>query len=385
MSHQNTMLSCAICEEEITAQNDSNEHVILGALGGRLEVSGFICRRCNNTSGNKWDAALASQLHPLIILFGVKRQKGTTPALPIITTAGENLIMNPTGGFNVTPSHSEEITPEGTKLHIAARSQKELKRMLRGFKRKYPKLDIDRALTEAKDTKTYPKGMVQLQNELGGEASGRSIVKSVLALTHHAGISINLCGDALHYLRDSASPPSFGYNYASDLVGNRPTSVPLHCVSVEANPRTGLILGYAEYFAIHRVVVCLGRGYTGNPINMTYAIDPRSGERLNLTIRLGFCESEIEAIYDYQMMRDGAIEEIFDKLMPSVMERQFEREKDRAIKEAVRHAFANCGAQLGEILTEEQKKKLPGLVWESLKPFLLHHMVRQQPEQTHSD
>jgi hypothetical protein len=196
------------------------------------------------------------------------------------------------------------------------------------------------------------------------------------------GCNINLeqrqdiCGDALRYLRDPAGAPCFGYYQLNDLIEVRPAEVPLHCVSIEASPQTGLILGYADYFAIHRIVVCLGRGYTGDQVNMTYAIDPRTGERLNLAVRLGFCESEIEAIYDYKMMRDGVIEKIFDKLMPNVMQRQFKQEGDRVIKEAVKYAFANCGAQLGDILTEEQMKKLPSLVLEKLMPFILHHMPR---------
>jgi hypothetical protein len=44
--------SCAICDEPITAERESREHAIPAAIGGRLKVKGFICRRCNSDSGS---------------------------------------------------------------------------------------------------------------------------------------------------------------------------------------------------------------------------------------------------------------------------------------------------------------------------------------------
>jgi hypothetical protein len=123
--------------------------------------------------------------------------------------------------------------------------------------------------------------------------------------------------------------------------------MPLHCVSVEANPDTGLILGYAEYFGFQRAVVCLGRNYAGHRVQACYAIDPRTGEQLDLSIRLGFSEAEIEEIYDYKMILDGAMQDAFSKLMPAAMKRQFEAERDRITKEAAKYAFANLRRQAG--------------------------------------
>jgi hypothetical protein len=75
-------------------------------------------------------------------------------------------------------------------------------------------------------------------------------------------------------------------------------------------------LGYAEYFGIRRVVVCLGRRYAGDRVQATYAVDPRTGVELDLSVRLGFSEIEIEAIYDYKMIPDGAIHKAFANVMP---------------------------------------------------------------------
>jgi hypothetical protein len=372
--------NCVVCDDRINPKNDSKEHVIPEAIGGRLKVKGFICKRCNSDAGGTWDAKLASQLHPLSLMFGVKRQRGSTPGLAITTTAGEELVIRPEGGFIPTkPTFSEEKTAEGTKIQITARSMEEARGILAGVKRKYPKTDVDRMLADAKVSSAYPKGMVHHHLDFGGEVSGRSIVKSVLALAHHAGVPTSVCGDALSYLRDPAATPCFGYYHATDLASNRPAETALHCVSVEANPDTGLILGYAEYFGIQRVVVCLGRNYAGDRVEACYAIDPRTGKQLNLSVRLGFDEAEIEAIYDYKMIPDGAIEQAFAKVMPGAMKRQFEAERDRITKEATEYALANCGAKPGEMLAEGHVRKLSSLIMEKLTPFILHNSMRPQP------
>lgn len=376
--------NCAICNELIDNENDSKEHVIIEAIGGRLVVTGFICKCCNNETGRTWDAKLASQLHPLSLIFGVERHRGSTPTLAITTTAGEKLTIRPEGGFVPSkPSFSEELTHDGIKIQITARSIDEAKRMLAGIKRKYPNTDVDRILAEARVLSEYPKGMVHHQIELGGELSGRSIVKSALALAYRTGISVNACSDAVDYLRIPSGVPCFGYYYATDLVSDRPVEVPLHCVGVEANPDTGLILGYAEYFGVQRIVVCLGRNYKGDRVQGCYAIDPRSGEQLGLSISLSFNEAEISAIYEYKMIPDGAVQEAFAKVMPTALKKQFHAERDRVIGEATEYAFANCGAKPGEVLTGEHITRLSGLVMEKLTPFILHNLAHRRAASPH--
>jgi hypothetical protein len=371
--------ACVVCNEPITEDNDSKEHVITEAIGGRLQTKGFICRECNNKAGRTWDAKLASQLHPLSLMFDILRQRGSTPSLPIVTTAGEKLTIMPGGGFTPTaPSFSEEPTSSGAKIQISARSMKEAKIMLAGLQRKYPSINVDQLLTDAQIVDEYPKGMVHHQFEFGGEVSGRSIVKSALAMAHISGIPASACGDALSYLRDMSAKPCFGYYYSEDLVIERPREVPLHCVAVSADPDTGLILGYAEYFGVQRVVICLGRNYTGERLSGNYAIDPRSAERINMSVRLDFQETDIEDIYSYKMIPDGAIAAAFANVVPANMERQFEAERNRVAKAAVEYAFENCGAKSGEILREEQLRKLSGLIAEKMTPFFLHNMSRSR-------
>lgn len=371
--------SCVICGKPITADNDSDEHVISEAIGGRLSVRGFLHTVCNNDAGRTWDAELARQLQPLILHFGVKRRK-RPPRLAVKTTAGEELLLGPDGRLGLQkPMIKTEPSPQGMRYQISVGSQKEARQVLAGLKRKYPDIDVEKELAQAQVTTAYPVGAIHHQLDFGGAVSGRSIVKSALALAHKINIPLESCAEAVTYLRQAEAPACFGYYYASDLLAQRPAEVPLHCVAVDADPKTGLVLGYAEYFGIHRVVLCLGRTHKGSAIKGVYAIDPRNGKKLDLKVHLRFSEREIEAIYAYEMIPDGSMQAAFASVFPAVLKRQHEAERARVIGAAVEYAFANCGAKPGEMLTEEHIKKLSGLIGQRMTPWLLANIQRRRP------
>jgi len=199
-------------------------------------------------------------------------------------------------------------------------------------------------------------------------------VKTAVAFAHHVGISSDRCDEALAHLRDEAATPCFGYFYESDLVvSGRPAEIPIHAIAVSGNSETGLLLGYVEYFGIQRVVVCLSRSYRGPTFERSYGLNPLIGEAIPVRLTLPFSSGDIQAIYDYERIPDGSIARIVSDLMPSALARQFEREQARAITDAVQYAFANCDAKKGDLLTEEQKAKLPGLIIERMMPFILRH------------
>ena len=56
---------CAICGQDIAPADDSEEHILPGAIGGRRTVGGFLHDGCTHRSGHPWDAALEKQLRPL--------------------------------------------------------------------------------------------------------------------------------------------------------------------------------------------------------------------------------------------------------------------------------------------------------------------------------
>lgn len=373
---------CFVCSDPITAANDSREHVIPNAIGGRLKTKGFACEPCNNTSGHKWDNALAQQLQALCLFFHVARERGETRPFAVETTAGEQLMMLPGGGLGLPrPTWKEVKTGERIQIQIAARNHKEARQMLKGIRRKYPNANVDEnVLSTATQHTSYPNGLVKFSISIGGTLGGRSIVKTAAAFAHHVGIPVSACNLATKYIREQSADACFGYYYERDLIASRPMGVPFHCVAISADPTSGRVFGYVEYFAGHRMIVCLSDSYDGPRVSECYAIDPTTGQKLKLAVQIpSFSPAEIADIYEYKKIPEGCMEEAYKAVLSTGLRKQFENEKQRAISDAVEYGFRNCGAREGEIITEEHAKVMAGLIAHRMMPFILRHVPRPQP------
>jgi hypothetical protein len=131
---------CVLCENTITAETESEEHLIPNALGGRKKVSGFLCRDCNSRTGDSWDAALAAQLLPLCLLMDISRERGEPPPLKVETTAGERLSIGPNGSPSLSSPEfvATPLPSGGTQYQIKPRTMAEARRIVTDLKRKHP-------------------------------------------------------------------------------------------------------------------------------------------------------------------------------------------------------------------------------------------------------
>jgi hypothetical protein len=117
------------------------------------------------------------------------------------------------------------------------------------------------------------------------------------------------------------------------------------CLAVDADPTTGLILAYGEFFGFHRFVCLLGEEYEGLALRKTYAIDPRTGKDLDLSVRIAFSREDMEDIYAYKRTRPEDIKRAADAILGPTMQARMEAAQkqvvSKAFDEAVHHAERN--------------------------------------------
>ncbi|MBE7197827.1 MAG: HNH endonuclease [Parafilimonas terrae] len=375
------MSKCLLCPAEITAANDSAEHLIPNAIGGRRKVSGLLCKTCNSETGRSWDAALGDQLLPLTLLFDVSRQrKSAERSLAVTTTAGERITIGP-GGKLTLSAPAIDRTPVGesqTSYRLVARTMEEARQMVQGLKRKHPEIDVEAALKQAQAVETYLQGTVCHDLGFGGELAGRSVVKSCLAMAFSSGIPIASCEAGVKYLLDADAEPCFGFHQRRELVTGRVAGTPFHCLAVRANPQSGLVLAYAEYFGCRRVVACLGERYDGPSIEMAYAIDPRDGREIPLSVDLPFDPSEVRQIYDYEHACPEFEEQAIGSVIAPVIDQSREAEYERVRRNAWIGALEACGAKAGDELTDALRLRLSREIAERITPFLLNQISPTQ-------
>ena len=354
-----------MCDIEITDKNDTKEHIIPNAIGGRRKVSGFICDDCNNKSGSNWEAELAKQLNPLSLLFDVKRERGKAPSQVFEMLSGEKIKLHNNGEMEQALSTYKKNQAGG--VHMTVGNQKEAKKRIKDIKKKRPEANID---FQMKHETHYPSEPINIDLSFGGLSAGRSLVKSALAVVFACDIDPHCCEQALCYLKNDDAEPCFGYFYSSDPIIDRPIGMPIHCIYVKGDPVENLIIGYVEFFGYQRVALCLSNNYQGKFFEGYYVINPLDGTEQNLKFQFSLTPEMVSDCYNYNLIPEGSIEQSLGYVLDTAILRDFEREKKRVIDSAVQYGFENCGAENGAELTPEQYKKMYQLVLEKMRPFI---------------
>jgi hypothetical protein len=209
---------CALCEHLLSGKNRTKEHIIPNAIGGRKKTTGFICNDCNNRLGEDWDSELAKQLNWFSLAIGISRERGEPPKQIVQTIEGDKYWLLNDGSF--TPeksSYSEEDANGAVKISLTAKTIDEAKQRLKGVARKYPKFDVEKALSELEIKTDYLNSPLHVNLSLGGPDAGRSLVKTAFAFASECGVPHAQCEKALEYLlNDNIQTIPFGFSYLSD-------------------------------------------------------------------------------------------------------------------------------------------------------------------------
>ena len=362
---------CALCQTLLTRENNTREHVIPNALGGRKKVRNFICKRCNDKTGEKWDSEITAQLQPLCTMLDIVRERGDNQSLSVETVSGRKLTLNPDGSLTIAKPNFDRRTNNG-KTHVAiqARSMDELEGMLIGMKKEFPELNIEEVMTEASLTQDYPHEPIHIPFSFGGQLAGRSIIKTCLALAYEAGLTIDDCENAKDCLL-SGGQLCFGDYNVSDPIVNRPANIPLHCAYVCADPESGKILGYVEYFGFQKMVVCLSSDYGGPVRERSYAVNPLTGEELDTEVVLNLSAEDIPAIYDYERWDCERAKADLGKVLTICREIDRDRAIRRAVEEAIEYACVQMGLGDGDILSDEKISEFSNYAFEKIAPVAL--------------
>ena len=378
---------CALCCKTITAENDTAEHIIPNSIGGRRTVKQFICITCNSRTGETWDQELARQSHLLSVLLNIVRDRGRVPPLEISSVEGEKFKWHADGKIEFAqPKYKQVQQGDKVSISMSAPNIGYAKKMLKGITKKYPQVASEKFVENLKEV-SIPAPLLQGSLQFGGENGGRSLVKTMLAYAFYNGINPMICNDfhgCLDYLRQvDGVNGCFGYYYEDDLIQYRDKyPLPLHCLAIKANPFSGLILGYLEYFGCVRVVMCLSKSYQGEFLEASYAIDPTTGDEFSgLNVSLNFNEADIEEIYNYQKMPQDKQEAAYSRVIEYASEK---RSLEQIFDIAHKKALEECGISSFENMTEELYTRYSNILSAKFVDELLSKGMIKVPHRTTS-
>lgn len=306
-------MRCCFCDVEISPSNDSGEHIIPNAIGGRKKIRGFICKKCNSTTGSLWDIDLSSQFGWFSLIFRIKRQRGNVQPVDVTTCDGRNLKMQADGSFILAaPFYGEIIDGDKVQIRIQAQNVRQARKMMEGVKKKFPKADLDEILANMEDRMMPLDSLVKLSFTFGGANYGRSVVKTALALAFANGIVLSKASLSLKYLLEGVpeGDAPYGLFYSRDLVENRDRTKIFHCVALKGDPARKTLIAYVEYFSFVRYIVLLSNTYEGKEISSYYAVDPIAGKEVPLQVSLNLTDKELVEILAGIYDEDAYIQEV---------------------------------------------------------------------------
>ncbi len=277
------MKCCWLCDVVITPENNSKEHIIPQAIGGRKTVSGFICKRCNNKTGAKWDSSLLKFLEFITVFVNPSRTDGKrTPAVNATGDDGLEYLVHPRSIENplvpvMKHPHVVEksIGEDRGIIEVTSGSEAETRAILEKMKkRKYPDIDVDEEMANATRTKSYPR---LTHNIEFNRNCRKSIVKTALALACSNGVRREDCQYAIDYLQ---RPNSADYEIVF-FGGKQIIPTPKDWHSIFTMQVENRLVSQVSYYNGFHFLIILSQDYVGEFVAMSYAVDPVSGMEID--------------------------------------------------------------------------------------------------------
>ncbi|MBK8089045.1 MAG: hypothetical protein IPK31_14495 [Chitinophagaceae bacterium] len=121
--NKQSVAKCYICQVDITSTNETEEHIILNACGGRLKSKDLLCKNHNSLFGESFDSELAKQTNDLANLLLIKRHRGEPQAIKgKLESTGEDYYLQYGGKPVMTkPIINEDIDGQQIQLSITER------------------------------------------------------------------------------------------------------------------------------------------------------------------------------------------------------------------------------------------------------------------------
>jgi hypothetical protein len=362
---------CAYCESKLTESSNSKEHIIPNSIGGQKKVRGFICKECNNELGQTCDTVLAEQLNYFSLAVGIKRDRGFKPNknMNIQTEDGTELRLQSSGVMTRKEPFFEK--DESGNFRMFARTEKEARDMLKGVKRKHPEFNLEKELNEIKITAFKVDSKVLHRLELGGKEAGRSIVKTAIAQCLVADIESYRCEIGIQILKNPTYDKGFFLFYTHDLVIDRPKNILFHLVAVRGDLENSTLIAYVEYFGAMRMMVKLSNEYKGNSFTSVYAINPQTGEELDLSVNWDIPLDELEASFNSNKLSHTELSHqnfnnAYQNAVSIASNVRIMRERQYAYRDALSTALSQLGLEKGSIPDPKDKHKFNSIMTEIL-------------------
>lgn len=291
-------MNCYFCGVELTAANNSPEHIIQKAIGGAIVGWELLCRSCNSGPASRIDndfVRFTSYLYRMVLQ--ARPTSRVSDSLIGITDSGEEVRFGP----NMVMDTKVEIAlPDGQKLAFTAppdEAEKKAFKRLNQFQGKFPQIDPKRMIANAQRGKVKLDELVYFtnhdakQSKVGGPEFFRGIKKIAVNFYLSKKHPQHYVQDVIEQVREGRPAnrviSTFHYPMSHTIheLGEKEIS---HVMKLVGDPDLGVLYFYIELFNTSHSLILLNRYYYGPAIEEQYCYDVLTGVELEKPIKLLF-------------------------------------------------------------------------------------------------
>ncbi|OOM16739.1 HNH endonuclease [Clostridium saccharobutylicum] len=370
------MSKCYICENEITKDNETAEHILLNAIGGTLKPKTLICKKCNSTLGEDIDAELANQLNYLCNMLNIERDRKKVPSLDVELESGQKILLKP-GGKPVMkiPQKKESIKDNGKiKISIKAPDKESAKKVVQGLKRKYKEIDVDSILANCEKEKRYLNETCKIPIAVGGEKALRSICKTAINFYMLKGGSRKNIENLIPYIQGNKGSKCVQYYYKSIDIIEKTENEVLHSIIIKGKKDEKLLLAYVELFNCYRFVILLNDNYNGENIDLSYYFNVLTREEVKRFNNFDMSKNEVIELIEYSNIPTNELINEIDKVLKIASEKQ-ESELIRGFGEkAINNSLSKYPKDI--LITEKMFSELVDEYMKEVIPWLANKLKK---------
>ncbi len=369
-------MKCYVCDIEITNKNETDEHIIINAAGGRLKYKGLICSKCNSDFGETIDSRLAKQLNILANMLMVKRHRGEPQSIiGYKQSTGEKYILE-VGGKPKLTKHTIDKTVDGDNINISitASSEKELRKTLTNIAKKYPYFDEEEAIKSAQWREEYFDEALHFQNEIGGNEVFRAVCKCATNFFVYSKGDVSQIKHLIPYIKGEEDKEVVWMHYQENLYELNPDESS-HVIHLAGKKDEQVLYCYVDYFNAHKYLVLLNDNYQGQDIKETYVFD-----LINVTP----IQREVKVDYDRATLLGYFINKetkLFEKVNKSLrhslvlgLKRQDGKRMNELIERAIQSSLGKY--PIGIPITQEMCNETTEEIMKNITPYLIRRMKK---------
>lgn len=355
--------------------NSSVEHVIINACGGKLKSANLLCSSCNSIFGEKFDKELAKTTNDLANLLLVKRERGEPQKIKGLSEDGQEEYYLEFGGdisitkptIDLIDIDNKEI--EKRRINVKAPNPKILAQTLKGLKRKYPTLNIEKALEKATTNDKPFNEAIGIKSSIGGQEVFKSVLKTAINFYMLNDGHRNEIKHLFPYLENKSDMDVVWMHYPDNPIYKSIENEITHVLKLVGSQKEKILYAYVELFNVHCFIVKLNADYSGKAIDADYVFNVHTYQ---VTKNVTNLQLDRGKLLDLFINKDAKpfvnVQKRYQRVLGISQILQHKNHINKIISKAVDTALE--GAEEGEVLDQKTIIKMREEVFKAMAPLI---------------